>query len=602
MSYVPRLSIRIKILVTMLLVVTGAVGAIVVTMANLFHEDKKTYVTDLVSLFAGATAEEVHAILPAFGERVQLCGRVVNDEKLTPEQKTELLRTLFASLSNLVSISVVGGALDAAAHNVPLLEAAGLTVDDLRRDLELHPLPLDRIRGGEVYVRNSTLSPSLPTLILAQPSADGRSVLIGVLRSDTLLRLTAKSGAFELGVIGSDGNYLAHSSLSPMERVSPNDDFGREGQWQQEAVSTREYVSRGVSVIGARAAVDFGGVVVGAQIDESAAFLASRELLARLVVVALILLVTATVIGLIVAYRLTHPLRRLTAATRHIARGEFQTQVSVESRDEIGDLAHSFNQMATELNGRERALEEAQQKLIQSEKLAAFGQLGAGIAHEVKNPLAGILGCAQLSLRKVEQGTPIEKNLLLIEKETKRCKTIIENLLRFARQEQAIMTPTNVNGAVTDAIAIIAHQLHMSQVALEQDLAAELAPVNGNANQLQQVVMNLVMNAQQAMEGSPGAVRVTTRGNRAGQVEIEVADNGPGMADDVQQRLFEPFFTTKPGGKGTGLGLSVSYGIVKDHGGEITVRSRLGEGSTFTISLPALVERPESELAGATTA
>jgi signal transduction histidine kinase len=181
----------------------------------------------------------------------------------------------------------------------------------------------------------------------------------------------------------------------------------------------------------------------------------------------------------------------------------------------------------------------------------------------------------------------------LIEKETKRCKTIIENLLRFARQERAALKPIHVNPVVDDAVAIIAHQMGMHKVELECDLSDDLPMIHGNANQLQQVLMNLIMNAQQAMEGEPGDVRVSTGLSASGHVEIRVSDTGPGMSEEIREKLFEPFFTTKPGGKGTGLGLSVSFGIIKDHGGEIDVESVQGQGSSFTITLPILQEFSE---------
>jgi signal transduction histidine kinase len=185
-------------------------------------------------------------------------------------------------------------------------------------------------------------------------------------------------------------------------------------------------------------------------------------------------------------------------------------------------------------------------------------------------------------------GTPIEKNLRLIEKETKRCKEIIDNLLSFARQERASLQPTHINPVVQDAIAIVNHQLGMHRIEMECELADDLPVIHGNSNQLQQVVMNLIMNAQQAMEGEPGTIRVSTSLSSERLVQIDVADTGPGMSDEIKSKLFEPFFTTKPGGKGTGLGLSVSYGIIKDHNGEIAVATTAGEGSTFTISLPLL--------------
>ncbi|HEY5600071.1 MAG TPA: ATP-binding protein, partial [Candidatus Manganitrophaceae bacterium] len=218
------------------------------------------------------------------------------------------------------------------------------------------------------------------------------------------------------------------------------------------------------------------------------------------------------------------------------------------------------------------------------EKMAAFGQLGAGIAHEVKNPLAGILGYAQLALRKVDKESPLFKQLEIIEKETKRCKGIIENLMKFARQEKTEFAPTDINQVVEDAVAIVDHQLTINRVKIEKILYPDLPKIKGNGNQLQQVLMNLMINAQQAMpEG--GQVKVSTaRVN--GQAELRVADNGPGIPEEIRQKIFEPFFTTKPVGKGTGLGLSVSYGIVKDHGGQIGVESEVGKGTTFILTLP----------------
>jgi len=303
--------------------------------------------------------------------------------------------------------------------------------------------------------------------------------------------------------------------------------------------------------------------------------------------VGVVLLKKKAVGGRLWARRITRPVERLSDATREIAKGDFEFQVDVQGRDEIGALAGSFNQMASELKTREERLEEANAQLIQSEKLAAFGQLGAGIAHEVKNPLAGILGCAQLSLMEIEEDTPVYQNVKLIEKETERCKTIIENLLKFARQEKAIFEPTDINAVVTDAGAIVNHQLEVNQVKLIQDLSDKLPTIRGNANQLQQVFMNLFMNAQHAMEGEPGTVTVKTRRTPDERIEIVVSDTGPGIPAEIQSKLFEPFFTTKPTGEGTGLGLSVSFGIVQDHEGKIEVDSEPGEGATFRISLPA---------------
>jgi signal transduction histidine kinase len=198
------------------------------------------------------------------------------------------------------------------------------------------------------------------------------------------------------------------------------------------------------------------------------------------------------------------------------------------------------------------------------------------------------LGCAQIALMDVPEGTPLHKNMKLIEKETQRCKTIIENLMKFARQEKTQLEPTDVNRVVEDAVAIVNHQMELNRVKLVKELAADLPMGHASGNQLQQVLMNLFVNAQQAMGGKPGQVKVTTRADGDGKLKIVVKDDGPGIPKEIQSKLFDPFFTTKPAGQGTGLGLSVSFGIVKDHGGDIVVASEPGQGATFIITLPAL--------------
>jgi len=180
--------------------------------------------------------------------------------------------------------------------------------------------------------------------------------------------------------------------------------------------------------------------------------------------------------------------------------------------------------------------------------------------------------------------------LKIIEKETKRCRTIIDNLLKFARQEKVERKPLELNGVVEDTAALVDHQLGMHRIRLEKELARDLPAILGNANQLQQIFLNLVLNAQQAMEGTGGRIRITTGRTGDGRAEVRISDTGPGIPKEIQARLFEPFFTTKPAGKGTGLGLSVTYGIVKDHKGEILVESEPGQGATFIILFPPVQE------------
>jgi signal transduction histidine kinase len=360
------------------------------------------------------------------------------------------------------------------------------------------------------------------------------------------------------------------------------------GLGEQHALGTTvEYVQDGEQMVAGLARVDVGGLLAVVQIPKAAAYLTARELLNNLLYVALALLVLSAVIGLFWSRLITKPMEKLSSAAKVVGSGRFDVRVKPSSRDEIGDLAHSFNQMAEGLDTRERELKASQAALVQSEKMAAFGQLGAGIAHEVKNPLAGIIGLAQLLLRKVDKDGPLYKNLEMIEKEAKRSKQITENLLKFARGEKVAFMKIDLNAVAMDSAAIVDHQLGINRIRLERKLTPGLPPIAGNGNQLQQVLMNLMINAQQAMEGSPGTVTLSTRLLNAETLEIRVADTGPGIPQDIQAKIFEPFFTTKPAGKGTGLGLSVSYGIIKDHKGDIRIESTPGKGAAFIITLPS---------------
>jgi len=320
-------------------------------------------------------------------------------------------------------------------------------------------------------------------------------------------------------------------------------------------------------------------------------------------IVGLIILVISINLIILIAGRLTKPLKDLTTMMQKVGKGEFTGRIKVKSKDEIGKLATFFNKMLQELDDREKEIDRAKSKLIQSEKMSAFGQMSAGIAHEVKNPLAGILGYAQIVKKKLDDRPELVSHIEIIEKETIRCKEIVENLMRFARQEKAQFLRVDANRAVRDSVRLVEHQISVSGIKIIQNYALEGAPIfiKGNTNQLQQVMLNLMLNAQHAME-SKGTLTVSTHyDEKSSRVMVVVSDTGAGMTPEVQARIFEPFYTTKGVGKGTGLGLSVSIGIVKDHRGSIEVESSPGKGSTFTISIP-LDDDPLGKAQGAAAA
>jgi signal transduction histidine kinase len=592
-----KLPLRFKILITLLIVVTIVVSIITFTMAKMFHSDKSTYVHDLTSVMAVNLSQEVRSLLDGYRERLLVFTRFIYSRDLGQKQKSRLLKEMFTDFREFVAVTVYETGLDPVTiYDKGSLEKAGLTRDDIvwfSNDSPLDaPLPIEEIRAGRIFVENSTLSEKLPTFTLyipyRSPDLDEPAVISAIIRLDSMLRLTGESKVVESFVIDSRGVLFAHSDIEKIAqriKVSWIPDL-EELQTKQSLGVTREYVKDDKEMVGGFSHVEFGDVLVGAQIAKTAAYLTERELLNNLVIVALVLLAVAAVLSLFWARRITRPIEKLSEATKEIGKGQFDVSIDLRSKDEIGELAGSFSTMATELDSRERALKDAQAALVQSEKMAAFGQLGAGIAHEVKNPLAGILGFAQLSLRKLDKEDPLYENVSVIEKETKRCRNIIDNLMKFARQEKVAYEMTDINSVVEDAVTILNHQLGVHQVQLEKDLAPDLPGVMINSNQVQQVLMNLMINAQQAMDGKPGLVIVKTSASGSGKVEISVTDNGPGIPRDIQTKIFEPFFTTKSTGKGTGLGLSVSYGIIKDHKGDILIESELGVGTTFIITFP----------------
>lgn len=235
-----------------------------------------------------------------------------------------------------------------------------------------------------------------------------------------------------------------------------------------------------------------------------------------------------------------------------------------------------------------------QSKLMQTEKMAALGQLVSGIAHELNNPLTGIMGYAQLLLSHELEGERAVEVRRIFE-EAERAGRIVKNLLLFAREKKPERRAVNLNEIIERTLALRSYELKVHNIAIVRDLDPEPSPVLADAHQLQQVVLNLLVNAEQAIQQDRGRGRITVRTRRvsAQRLALEVGDDGPGIPSEIASRIFDPFFTTKPVGTGTGLGLSIVYGIVQEHGGEVTVETSPGRGTNFVIELPMLSGRAQ---------
>jgi two-component system NtrC family sensor kinase len=243
----------------------------------------------------------------------------------------------------------------------------------------------------------------------------------------------------------------------------------------------------------------------------------------------------------------------------------------------------------------ERKLQETHLQLVSSEKMASLGKLAAGIAHEINNPLGGILIYSSLLMEDLPEEDPKRQDLGRVVQEAGRCKEIVRSLLEFARQTEPKTDPVDINRAITDGLFFIENQALFHNIRIVKNLDPSLPLATGNAGQLKQVFMNIIINAAEAMHGTGDLTIATSSAPDQNSILMEFTDTGEGIREENLSRIFEPFFTTKDVGKGTGLGLATSYGIIEDHGGKIFVKSKVGEGTTFTIELPMYLDRTGSE-------
>lgn len=341
-----------------------------------------------------------------------------------------------------------------------------------------------------------------------------------------------------------------------------------------------------------------------AVIDASIAESGRRSLAIGVAAAAVLALLT----GWAVRRLVLHPVSDLVAGTARVGRGDLGAAIPVRSDDELGRLSTAFNDMSRSLAearrqrlellaGLERKVEErtselkaAQARLVQTEKLASLGKLSASIAHEINNPLAGILTFAKLLVKTLDAGPVDErargvavKNLKLIERETERCTAIVRNLLEFARERPLERKTVDLRAPLEEALSLAQHKLELSGVKVEKDLDGPVL-VKGDYGQLRQAFVNVVINAADVMPHG-GTLGVTSRLDaRARRAEVVIADTGPGIPPEILGKIFDPFFTTKE--KGTGLGLSVVYGIVDKHGGTLHAESDAGKGTRMVFRLP----------------
>jgi two-component system NtrC family sensor kinase len=302
-----------------------------------------------------------------------------------------------------------------------------------------------------------------------------------------------------------------------------------------------------------------------------------------------------TLIGMIMALvgsnflakSMLRPVKRLVFASHEWATGNLDYRVRTAGDDEIAELGDTFNLMASSLKERDKRLKEyAEQQIMKSERLATLGQLAAGVAHEINNPLGAILMYTHLSLEEMEADDPCRKNLEKVAGETTRCRDIVKGLLDFARQTEPKIESSDINEILNRTLSLVENQASFQNVKINKLLSPSLPEIMMDSSQMQQVFTNIILNAAESIEGEGELTVVTRMAPDNENIEIEFTDTGCGISLESYEKIFDPFFTTKEVGHGTGLGLAVSFGIVTRHRGTIDVRSEPGKGSTFVVRLP----------------
>jgi two-component system NtrC family sensor kinase len=301
--------------------------------------------------------------------------------------------------------------------------------------------------------------------------------------------------------------------------------------------------------------------------------------------IALIGVLVSTVLSYLLSRSISGPIKKLVLASKEVASGNLDTKVEITTTDELGKLAYTFNKMALSLRERDDKLKEfTRSKIMESERLALIGQLAANVAHELNNPLTGIITYSHLLLEQTKAEDPTKDFLQKIVNQADRCKEIIKGLLDFSRQKKPDITLCDVNSVLMDCISLVENQALFHNIQIQSSLNIDLPRVVIDPSQIERVFMNMIINAAEAIEGN-GQLEIVSRFDRDKDcIEIEFTDTGLGIEKENLEKIFDPFFTTKD--TGHGLGLAICYGIIKEHKGTILVESEVGKGTTFNIRLP----------------
>jgi two-component system NtrC family sensor kinase len=446
-----------------------------------------------------------------------------------------------------------------------VIAAASPVVDDQGRTLAL-------LYGGNLLARRYEVVDAIKQQVYPPDVYQGKAVgTVTIFQGDVRIatNVTMADGSRAVGT---------QMSAAVCEEV-----LDRGGTWAAPAFVVNDWYITAYEPIRDPQGRIIGALYVGLL---QAPFIHQRNVIVAVFLAIVIGATLASFVMLFVATELVlRPIRSVVAMAQKVIGGDLSARVNLRPPGEMGVLCRAIDSMAQAIAEREELIEQAtRQQIGRTEKLASVGRLAAGVAHEINNPLTGVLAFADMLRDKENMDDQDRQDLELIVRETKRAREIVRGLLDFARETPSVKTCLNLNEVLAETIRLLGKREAFQNIYIVQNYADTLPPVNGDKNQLQQVFLNLCLNACEAMPR--GGTLLVGTSSAANRVVVEVTDTGCGIKKEHLDQIFEPFFTTKPVGKGTGLGLSVSYGIVRQHGGTLEVASDEGKGTTFTVTLP----------------
>jgi signal transduction histidine kinase len=591
-----------------LFVLTAAIVPLTLVAFGLLRQSEReltTRITEQQRAVASAAAEESGNLIMSAINALASSAAVIDWRTASPEEVQGGLKLLMAQSELIAAVALADPARE---QDLPALEnVPGHPAPDMSSPL-ISSFPLDSLgaRGdrGQVAVLPVAFHgehASLKVAVQVGPRSlkapfAVAEIALGPLSEALKARATPSVGELEL--VDSEARVVATSFGETGVPLRP----GRQEIWRSEAGAGRSSESERVAVAGVPGKL---GLSVAVSLADDVALAPVYALRRTILIGTLATLVLLVIVAALFARRLNVRLARVGSAAQAYAKGELATRLQVGGSDELTDLANTFNQMGVELEAARAKLttwnaelkmrveeatadlKAAQVQLVEAQKLAAIGSLGAGVAHEINNPLCGILGNAQLLMLDRKEGDDDFELLKKIEESAKRCRDITQNLLRFSQsQGEGTLRPIDLNAVVRSTLDFEQVRFAEAKVQVRDELTKGPLQVLGDPEQLAQVLAAMLSNARTAVaKSTQKQVVVRTRATPTG-VELEVRDTGKGIAAENLTRIFDPFFTTKDVWSNIGLGLSVAYRMVKEHDGRIDVVSAPGQGATFTVRLP----------------